>query len=255
MTVDIRTGEVVAHMSATSARRLTDEIRETLTVGYDKLVEAWHGRADVALGYESWDGYCAGEFSEARMLRPTVEQRREIVASMRAEGMTTRAIGSALGVGNKTVHRDLSSVSDDTDGPSTVTSLDGRQRPARRPEPDVVDAEVIEDEPALTDEPGRITKITGPSSVSSPGVRPEPPLRTAEDYRRENAEQSAASFGAAIVTLSGLPLPANREIQRGDWSLGSAACSPATHGYVTPHNFRAIASGLIALADEWGSDD
>lgn len=151
--LDIRTGEIAPHMSAASARRLTDEIRDTLTVAYDKLVEAWHGRADLALGYESWDAYCAAEFSEARMLRPTPEQRREIVAVMRGEGMSTRAIGSALGVGNKTIHRDLDEavVSDDT----PVTGTDGKTyTPRSEPEPDedMIDAEII-DEPEPQSEP------------------------------------------------------------------------------------------------------
>jgi len=112
----------VAHMSEASARSLTDEIRETLTVAYDKLVEAWRGRADLALGYDSWDAYCASEFTEARMLRPTHEQRREIVSQMRSEGMSTRAIGSALGADHSTVVRDLATGADaPVDESQTVT--------------------------------------------------------------------------------------------------------------------------------------
>lgn len=135
MTVDTHTGEIVeAHLSATDARTLTDRIRGGLSVAYDGLVQAWEGRADLALGYESWDAYCAGEFTEGRMVRLDREQRREIVSSMRAAGMSTRAIGAGLGVPQSTVDRDVRST--DPNGsvePASVTSLDGRTRPATRP--------------------------------------------------------------------------------------------------------------------------
>lgn len=142
--LDVQTGELTPHMSAASARRLTDEIRATLTVAYDKLVEAWHGRADLALGYESWDAYCGAEFTEARMLRPTPEQRREIVAVMRGEGMSTRAIGSAIGVHHDTVAEDVKKSA--VGNPTPVTGTDGKTytpRPEPEPDEDVFDAEVI----------------------------------------------------------------------------------------------------------------
>lgn len=181
-TLDIATGEIVAHMSATSARQLTDEIRGNLTVAYDKLVDAFKGRADLALEYESWDAYCAAEFSEARMLRPTPEQRREIVASMRGEGMSTRAIGSALGVDKGTVRNDLrdsTGESSPVDQPDTVTSLDGRQRPATQPPR----AQTLEDRccdgkgehlpgcPELTDQPKTTRDLGDVLEERMPGTR------------------------------------------------------------------------------------
>lgn len=65
------------------------------------------------------------------------EQRSEIVGSLRAHGLSTRAIGAALGTSEATVRRDLPSASDDADGePARVHSLDGRSRPATQPRPD-----------------------------------------------------------------------------------------------------------------------
>ncbi|MFD7982126.1 hypothetical protein ACFV4M_01935 [Kitasatospora indigofera] len=57
---------------------------------------------------------------------------------MAQAGMSTRAIGSAVGVHHDTVHRDVqATVGNPTvDGHSTVLSLDGRERPASRPAPD-----------------------------------------------------------------------------------------------------------------------
>lgn len=217
--LDIQTGEIAPHMSATSARRLTDEIRDTLTVAYDKLVEAWHGRADLALGYESWDAYCGAEFTEARMLRPTPEQRREIVAVMRGEGMSTRAIGSALGVGNKTVHRDLdeATVSDDTEeqtGTEPVIGLDGRERPATQPrsepEPDedVVDAEILDEsepqpEPA-TPRPNRraITDEFFDVSYDLSKVINRIGRLAADDRFPRNTEQIAAKHRSDLLRAS-----------------------------------------------------
>jgi hypothetical protein len=109
MTVDLVTGEIVdeaGDLTAAEARALTDRIRGTLTVAHDLIASAYTGRAWVALGYESWDAYCAGEFTEARMVRLEREQRREIVASMRSVGMSTRAIASGLGVSRETVRED-----------------------------------------------------------------------------------------------------------------------------------------------------
>jgi hypothetical protein len=56
------------------------------------------------------------------------------VAGLRADGMSTRAIASALGVGQTQVRRDLAEVSRDG-SPATVTGTDGKQHPASRPAP------------------------------------------------------------------------------------------------------------------------
>ena len=55
------------------------------------------------------------------------DQRRELVAYLAGEGMSTRAIAPIVGASKDTVHRDLATVSGETvDRPSMVTSLDGR---------------------------------------------------------------------------------------------------------------------------------
>lgn len=153
MTVDTITGEVYeAGLTPFEARALTDEIRQTLTVGHDLLIRAYEGRAWTALGYESWDVYCAGEFSEARMVRLDREQRREIVAEMREAGMSTRAIATGLGVSKNTVTEDIAQVSHigTPVEPRPITGTDGKTyqptpRPVTpiRPTPKRDDAEVV----------------------------------------------------------------------------------------------------------------
>lgn len=122
--------EVGQPLTAEQARVLTDEIKGALYVAWDSLINAWQGRADQALGYDCWDAYCATEFAKGRMVRLAREQRQEIVATMRSAGMSTRAISAGLGVSQRTAARDVPTEPDDSDDVPTVTSLDGRRRPA-----------------------------------------------------------------------------------------------------------------------------
>lgn len=88
------------------ARQLTGRIKEALDVSYELIILAYQGRAWEAMGHASWDGYCQVEFKGARMLRLAVDQRQEIVSELKEAGMSTRQIGSALGVGQRTIVRD-----------------------------------------------------------------------------------------------------------------------------------------------------
>ncbi|MGP4009183.1 hypothetical protein [Streptomyces sp. 4N124] len=108
------------------ARQLTDEIKTTLTAAWDLIMEAWETRAWVALGYDSWDDYCAEEFDSAQRLRLPREERAGIVTLMRAAGMSHRAIESATGVSRETVRRDLSG---DTVGPPGRGKVEVRDAP------------------------------------------------------------------------------------------------------------------------------
>src|SRR5690606_16408529 len=90
-------------------------------------------RAWVSLGYESWDAYCAAEFSETRVWA-SVEERHQQTLKLREAGMSQRAIAAVLGVGHSTVDRDLKAVSTAPDGAvdGRGQGVDGRQRPSRR---------------------------------------------------------------------------------------------------------------------------
>lgn len=161
--VNVETGEIVEvepDLTATQARELTDRIRQTLTVAHDLIATAYKGRAWVALGYASWDAYCSGEFAEARMVRLDREQRREIVADLRREGMSTPAIGAALGVSDETARRDLMSIPQDVELPP-ITRSDGASR-RRSVSPPV---------PVPSDSPREKRRLTEPST-STPKRRP-----------------------------------------------------------------------------------
>lgn len=94
-------------MNKAEARALTDQIKSNLTVAYDLIVVAWKQRVWEPLEYESWNAYCIVEFGGERMVRLTMNQRQEIVASLSNEGMSTRAIGSSLGIDESTARHDL----------------------------------------------------------------------------------------------------------------------------------------------------
>lgn len=61
----------------------------------------------------------------------SVEQRRHVVAVLREQGHSLRAIAGAVGAAVNTVRSDLSTVSVDT-VPDRVVGLDGKSRPSRR---------------------------------------------------------------------------------------------------------------------------
>lgn len=56
----------------------------------------------------------------------TVEQRQQLVADLRAQGFSTRAIAGAVGVNDRTVRRDLSTAADAAVEPVAVTGLNGK---------------------------------------------------------------------------------------------------------------------------------
>lgn len=145
-----------AQCDETTARALTDQLRQSLAVSWELLVEAYQRRAWAALGYGSWDAYTDAELGEARLRLPR-EQRREVVASMTEAGMSTRAIGSALGVADQTVRADQSKVRDFT----------------QQPEP--VEAEIVDDEPdTLGDRIARELAASDESYAEQAAVAPEP---------------------------------------------------------------------------------
>lgn len=129
-------------LTAEEARNLTDRIKTHVEELLPLIKVAYERRADLALGYKSWNEYCDSEFHGIRL---PIEKRREAVAELRQTGMSTRAIGAALGVSDTTVVRDLSTASFEAVAESNrVISLDGRERPAevrmRENHPELVNA-------------------------------------------------------------------------------------------------------------------
>lgn len=82
----------VSVLNQTAARDLTDQIRTGMESIYHLIRAAYTGRAWAALGYGSWDEYVTREFGNLH-LRPPLEDRHDVVLSLREAGMSTRAMG------------------------------------------------------------------------------------------------------------------------------------------------------------------
>ncbi len=107
------------------ARRLTDFIKMKLIQTWESVVDAYRGRAWEALGYESWDDYCASEFPTSRLRLPR-EERAEVISSLRESGLSQRAISAATGLSKGTVQNVLSG---GQNCPPDIGHVDGQSIP------------------------------------------------------------------------------------------------------------------------------
>lgn len=116
-----------ALMCELEARTITDQIKVDVEAVWELIKRAYTQLAWAALGYSSWDEYCAGEFGTCRLRLPR-EERTEVVSSLRESGLSLRAIASATGLGRGTVARKLAPVPNGTPAdhadPITASSLE-----------------------------------------------------------------------------------------------------------------------------------
>lgn len=95
------------------------------------IADAYAQRDWLALDYDSWHAYLEGEFGQELRALSRVE-RREAVADLRTQGMSTRQIASVTGQAQTQVVRDLRQVNT-KDSPATVSGADGKEYPAVKP--------------------------------------------------------------------------------------------------------------------------
>lgn len=119
-------------LTSDEARSLTDEIRSRFEDVAPLIARAFAGRIWQPMGYPSWHEYVVGEFGGPLRLGRT--ERIEAVGDLRQAGLSTRAIGTALGVDHTTVMEDMSGGGNPP--PAPVTGLDGKtyRPPALTPE-------------------------------------------------------------------------------------------------------------------------
>lgn len=115
------------------ARTLTDEIRASMEELAPVVTRAYKGRVWIALGYESWEAWVAGELGGP--LRLGRNDRKQAVAELRQAGMSLPAIAATTGAGYGTVHRDAQAAYPNGQ-PQTTTGTDGKEYPATRPDPE-----------------------------------------------------------------------------------------------------------------------
>ncbi|MET3803938.1 hypothetical protein ABIB25_000924 [Nakamurella sp. UYEF19] len=135
------------------ARYLTERIRIGLAQVWQLLESAYVDRAWAALGYPSWDDYCAREFGETRIPIPK-EERETVVRSLREAGLSYRAIESATDMSSRTIRRSADSTGANAPVDQPVVGVNGKtyQPTSPRPVPadvsadDVIDAEIVADD-------------------------------------------------------------------------------------------------------------
>lgn len=180
------------------ARARAGQIREGIanylsTLGV--IAIAYQEQDHLTLGYESWQEYVDTEFSAERLRLPA-EHRQKAVAELRLAGLSTRAIGTAIGVSRETVRRDLAG--DTNVSPEEITGADGKTYSAKAPVVEAM-AQAIEDAAERAqDQPDPTT----PAEV-------EPVLRSGSAPGGEDVGRLPASSPPAPSTAGAARLPAD----------------------------------------------
>lgn len=104
-----------------------------------KIIARIHAtKAWLMIGYDNWDDLCIEQFG-GWVPNLGIEDRREVVSELTEAGLSTRAIGSALGVDDRTVRRDQGAANA---APVPVQGLDGKTyKPKPKPTRDDILAE------------------------------------------------------------------------------------------------------------------
>lgn len=104
--VNAETGEIIAECTPDEARKILDRMHTGMGVVTELYIEAYTKRVWAALGHASWDAFITAEFGKYQLRLPS-EERDEMVMSLRAAGLSIRAI-AATGVASKnTVERTI----------------------------------------------------------------------------------------------------------------------------------------------------
>ncbi len=120
-----------------TARRLTDEIRQSAVTTLSLVIEAHERQVWVSLGYAGWTEYVQAELNADQSKLPAADRRR--AATLLADaGMSAREIGPVLGVGHATVSRDLSPAVSNETAAEVIEADSMVERPtgSRKPLPD-----------------------------------------------------------------------------------------------------------------------
>jgi len=191
---------ITSTLTETEARELTDAIRAKLDRLVPLVKRAYEGRADRVLGYASWHAYCAVELGGIRI---PLADRPAAVAELREAGMSTRAIGSAIGASEATVRRDLATASSDAvERPAKVISLDGRERPATMPARQDVAEQILAEIDRQTERPSTSSNQDLPPAAAESVSRDEQiTRRVAVSIARQTAKRIAPDLLTDVNNL------------------------------------------------------
>ena len=113
-------------------RLVASTVREGIEKVAELVTEARESGDAEALGYQSWTAYLADTLGSEPM-RLNRAARREVVALLAGEGLSTRAIAPIVGVDQKTVSNDLSGEEYSSPEPRAITGMDGKTYTPRPP--------------------------------------------------------------------------------------------------------------------------
>jgi hypothetical protein len=115
-----------APLDLVTVRRKLREVRELMAAAVELLDELYTGQAWKTLGYVNWAELCEAELPELKQLL-TVAEKKALVIELRRRGESLRAAATPAGVSAATAKTWLDDAGVQL---ATVTSLDGRVRPA-----------------------------------------------------------------------------------------------------------------------------
>lgn len=209
---------------ASAAQDINDRIERYAA----EAVRLWSRRAWEVLGHKSW-AECVEE--RGAQLRLPRADRREMVALLADEGMSSRAIAPVVGAGYDTVQRDIrASDRFRSDAPRTVKSLDGVDR-------------TFQPRPAA---PANVNTETG-EIVPSAAER-----QAAHDAiaRETNAIENVAHMTDTLRRLASLRTPEYRARLIANNTAHPDHEDPAYTQHFNPQGIRELAALLNTLATE-----
>lgn len=238
-------------IGADEARERLARVRAHVEQAGTDLTALYQGRAWLALGHDSWESLCDAELGGVRIALPRAE-RREVVAGMREAGLSTRAIGAAIGASEATVRRDLGASYDAPEGQAEaraaylanggdVLGRDGKIYPAYPAK--VTTTEKVERHVDL--DTGEIVADPYAAGVAAADAVVLP--RLPRDYERERLVKQNGNLAHALETFAGMADPVARARYAREWDPD--ACDAYPHHF-TPDTIRDVANGLLAFADE-----
>lgn len=191
--------------------------------------------------------------------------RGELVAQLRTEGMSLRAIAAETGIPKSEVGRSVQQLSQlgQLEQPERVRSLDGKERPAVQPkatptaEPEPIQS-AAEPLPSPNTEVGSFDGVGGlspdaeepvfpiPVSPARPGLAPEPSIAD-EDAATRSSQKFGESLAALYLTLD--PDPVRWVVNRWRPKAFAHRDLPRVRDAFTSDGLRALADHLYALAD------
>jgi len=122
----VSAARAAAPLDVARVRQQLDQARQLLAGARELLAELYETRAWVTLGLPDWQTLCARELPELAQLL-TLAERQSLVVELRRGGLSLRAAAAPAGVSAATAKTWTDNAGVQL---ATVTSLDGRQRPA-----------------------------------------------------------------------------------------------------------------------------